>query len=321
MNRKWLSLLVAVLWPACCCFSQPYLYSESSSTYSNLTGATSINGGAVWSSFQSFNVPIGFSFQYMGNTYTSINIEGSGFTFFDLNYYFLLSPFTAKLKDKGTSSSASPLSYRLDGSQPNRILKIEWNNCGFQLDAASTANFQLWLYETSNIIESRTGPCTVVNAASAYNGNKFQGPVIGLFKYSSSTNCLYGHTVMGNAVNPNDSVFAGTANIFDYSMTGTPASGKVYRFDPLSSGIGDNKALSKEMEWQQEGKRIRACLAGAAVDGKATLRIFDLLGNQVFADGNYALCSPVELPGLCPGIYIAELLHDNCISRKKFPIH
>jgi hypothetical protein len=140
-------------------FSQPYFYMPALGTYQALSGETVFSSTTPWSPFQTFIVPLGFTFQYMGTNYTSIRVEGSGFTYFDANYYHLLNPFTVQLRDRGTSTptSLSPLSYKMEGSAPNRIGKIQWANCSFAGDTASNVNFQLWLFEGSNHVEVHMG--------------------------------------------------------------------------------------------------------------------------------------------------------------------
>lgn len=223
-----------------CLKAQPYQFSQSTSVYADLASPVSINGSTVWSSFQSFSVPIGFTFQFMGNNYSTIYIEGSGFCRFDANYYYLINPFTVALEDKGTSVSQSPLSYQLDGVSPSRILKIEWKNCGFSNDASGTANFQLWLYEGTNIIEVHTGSCSA--SAGAYSGNTNPGPAMGIYRFSSLSFCVYGIGLTGNPAAATDTeIINSNCDIFDYSLNGTPVSGNLYRFEPGSVSINEKE--------------------------------------------------------------------------------
>ena len=46
--------------------ARPYFFEQDSEPYVNLTGTTSINGATIWTPFQSFTVPIGFNFRFMG---------------------------------------------------------------------------------------------------------------------------------------------------------------------------------------------------------------------------------------------------------------
>jgi hypothetical protein len=293
--------------------AQPYSYQETSATYTPLAGATSINNGSVWSSFQSFTVPTGFPFTYMGTNFSTIHMEGSGFTRFDPNYFFMIMPFTAQLKDKGTSASLSPLSYQVSGTSPNRICKIEWSNCGFVNEATSTANFQLWLYETTNVIEIHIGPCTVNNPAQAYSGNGFPGPVCGLFQYTSLTDCSYGHTVMYTPPAENDSVFSGpNVSLFDYSLNGTPLANTVYRFTPDPNGIGEISPNTISVYPNPATDQLFIQTTSAV-----EIIIRDACGKIVRAERT-APGSSINIADLSPGLYIAEARIEDQVIRQTF---
>ncbi len=232
-------LLIICLFIALGFRAQPYFFQQTASTYLELTNPAVVSGPLPWTNFQPFNIPIGFPFNYMGNTYTSVNIEGSGFAFFDPSYYYCISPFTVQLRDVGTSSSLSPLSYQQTGNSPNRVCKIQWKNCGFQNDLSSSANFQLWLYETSNRIEVHIGPCAVVNPINAYQGNGSPGPVVGIFEYSNASNCSYSLSLYDLPAAALDTLRTGNISYFGISLNGTPASGVVYQFNPGQLGVGE----------------------------------------------------------------------------------
>jgi len=218
-----------------------YSFQKSTGTYSALSGATIVSGAAPWSPFASHTVPIGFTFNYFGINYSTIFCEGSGFCVFDPSFYFYtVHPFTVEMRDAGTGTpnSQSPISFKLEGIAPNRICKIQWQNCELKDDLGSFANFQLWLYETTNTIESRIGSCTINNAAAAFQDNGFDGPLIALYNTQGVNH--YGYCVQGS--NPNENLLTlntGTiANIFQNSMSAPPPDGATYRFSPGNpSGI------------------------------------------------------------------------------------
>lgn len=312
--RALFTFLVATFYTSIA-YSQPYTFTQSANSYANLVGATSINGNVVWGPFDSHTVPIGFTFQFMGNGYTTIYIEGSGFTRLDQNYFFLINPFTVALKDKGINSSLSPLTYKLEGSAPNRILKIEWSNCEFVNDLGSTANFQLWLYETSNIIESHIGNCTVNNPANAYSANGSNGPVIAIYQFQTVTTCIYGLALNGPSAAANDTLFQNTnVDIFDHSLSSTPVSGTVYRFSPLIAGI-DNIERKAELNIYPNPFEKFVLIQSSNPE------VFDILLYSV--DGKLVLKTksksnePVFLNELKPGIYFMEIQFYNKVIRRK----
>lgn len=63
--------------------------------------------------------------------------------------------------------------YKIDGTAPNRILKIEWKNrapYASDYPPSSKVSFQCWLYETSNVIEYRYGD---IELSSGYDWNYY----------------------------------------------------------------------------------------------------------------------------------------------------
>lgn len=119
------------------------------------------------------NVNIGFTFNYLGVNYTQarictngwISINLSGTTANDNSTLFsTTSPATtlAPWFDNLTVDGSSSLSYKTEGSAPNRIFTAEWKNVPtYRTGATSRINFQVKLYETSNIIEFQYGSLVV----------------------------------------------------------------------------------------------------------------------------------------------------------------
>lgn len=314
--------LKSILFAAMICrsatpFAQPYFFSQQTVPYSELTGTTSINNSTVWSSFQSFSVPIGFNFEFMGNSYSTIFIEGSGFARFDPSYYYLINPFTVALEDKGTSSSLSPLAYKLEGSSPSRVLKIEWNNCGYVNDASGIANFQLWLYETSNMIEVHIGTCNAI--PSAYSGNGDTGPAIGIYKFSSGIYCEYGIGLLENPAVVNDSIIQNAnADIFDFAVSSTPASGTVYRFTPGGVGLESNENNFTILIDQKQ------LVINSQNEFSAFIKLIvtDQTGRIIL---NEFISTPgsVDLNGLANGVYFCALISSEeiLITKKISLVH
>jgi hypothetical protein len=183
-----------------------------------LTNSTSVKNGQIWDNpGYNFTFPFGFSF-YNKQKFTA-KITETGMEFLNLTE---IDVFGAQLKDRGTNSSLSPISYVVVGAIGQRIAKIEWKNAGFNNGAASDfINFQLWLYEFDNKIEMRYGPGQVANNSAAFNGRS------GIFLdvYQEETSPFEVITLFGDPQNPSvDRSFA-----FVY-MQGFPADGTVYSF-------------------------------------------------------------------------------------------
>ena len=152
----------------------PYSFSKTTGTYQNLVGSTNLTAGFVWDD-TTFTIPLGFSFKWAldNRTLTSIVVDAGGMLYApdDVNSQFgfpiptkMIMAYQCDLVDRGTNTSQqamSPISYLTTGTAPNRICKIEYRNAGFFSDTLGldSTNFQIWLYEGSNIIEALINLC------------------------------------------------------------------------------------------------------------------------------------------------------------------
>jgi hypothetical protein len=225
-----------------------YTFSMTTGTYSNLTGAISVNNGELWDDAE-YKLPIGFSFQLydiiIDSLYFGLGYGGIVSSVIDSNYMaeYAIIPFEADLIDRGeiVGTSQSPISYTVEGAFGTRILKLEWNNAGFfeEGDVSGTLNdfinFQLWLYEGSNTIEFHYGPHMITDPDINYFGDP--GAIIGLTGF----NLLNAYLLSGPASNP---VVVDTLDV----ITGTPANGTIYRFQYNTNiGVDADHTLSSQV--------------------------------------------------------------------------
>jgi PKD repeat protein len=211
--------------------AQPtYAFTYSTGTYSDLTGATSLNNGQLWDDNDTL-IPIGFTFELYDQTFDSIHI--SDLVWFQLNGDYFIEAFFADFMDRGsgTGTSLSPKSFSLSGTAGNQILKIQWKNAGFlfeDLHAGTlndSVNVQLWLYENASTVEIHVGPNSVQKPNSSYNFA--EGPRTGLRTYFGEN-----LTVSGPADDP----------ILDTTvahLTGTPSDSGIYRFTRCVTPVAD----------------------------------------------------------------------------------
>lgn len=208
--------------------AQVYEFSKKNEAYTELNSSVKIFGDTLWDE-ESYLLPINFTFKFLNRTYQQVKLDGNGMlTFGDDTSKAYFIGFGADLSAKGTSSSLSPISFKLDTFNGFRILKIEYKNARFFSDAAvSNVNFQIWLYEYYNAIEVHIGACNTINDSLAYDG--YKGPTIGIFKPDTMlTTFLYSYALTGATDLP-------LAKAIDYvnreTLEGTPSSGTVYRFE------------------------------------------------------------------------------------------
>lgn len=147
---------------------------QNTNTFTNLT-KTNISeiSGNVDNGIYALPFPGGFTFAFNGKCYTSANVSLNGFLSFgaatlatdatpissSTAYEGVIAPYGNDLDLFPANGTSGNVGYVLQGSAPNRILKIQWGvkrhnstaSAG-QLEATTFA-FQVWLHETTNIID------------------------------------------------------------------------------------------------------------------------------------------------------------------------
>jgi len=115
------------------------------------------------------DVPLGFSFHYMGNAYTQARITTNGYVILNMtgsnsannNYLFTtdvpnttLAPWYDYLKADGTGF----IRYKSEGTSPNMVFTVEWYRLlTYPSTATSRIRFQLKLFESTRVIEFHYG--------------------------------------------------------------------------------------------------------------------------------------------------------------------
>lgn len=224
--------------------AQNYTFTRTTEAYADLVGTTSLNNNQLWDDDE-FSITLPYDINVNGLTFNSILVSDS-FIFNNTtsNINQIVSPYGTDFIDRGdiSGNSQSPLSYIIEGAVGNRITKIEFKNCGSYNDDSLSmfVNFQIWLYESSNIIEFRYGTSSVTDSLIFYNGQT--GGPIGITSLDYLTGDLSNtHLLVGNESNPTIS----TSNMMVF-INGTPAPNTVYRFTPtvLSANVFEKSTVS-----------------------------------------------------------------------------
>ncbi len=284
--------------------AQPYYFTQGTQTYSEETGGTSVNGTTVWSTAQAFWTPIGFSFTFMGNTYDSVKVEATGRIIFDNSHYYFFDGFAVYgLRDKGTSSSQSPITAHLTGSPGNRILKIQYKNATYTGDQTATVNFQVWLHESDNALELHMGPTTINNMSGAIGS----GGGSGVFNITSYSPLTYGYGLVGYgdpSATMSDSTISGTGvSTSAISVYPAPSNGDKLRYAlTTSSGVGENVVENVELIKSNDGSTV-------IINPKyqdLEYVIYDLKGSVIRA-GRLPSTLYVDVSNLKQGIYVIQV--------------
>jgi subtilisin-like proprotein convertase family protein len=266
-------------------------YSFSSSTGNSLdpmTGATTIVASNTSSGGTGDDTPtggqsIGFSFNYEGTNYTQYSVSPDG--------WILLGSATAtsQFTNSVTSTSNVPKIYPawddwatgsngnvkalVTGTAPNRILKIQWFvTIPRALSGSANSTFQLWLYETTNVIEFRYGTMgtptdgasggltgtTATNynsltfssnttSTSSANNSNLSSPASGrMYTFTPPSLVTYAWSPAGLVVSPSNASTATTALTADQAYTLTVSNGGCSVVANTTVTVSSNPAITAD---------------------------------------------------------------------------
>lgn len=213
-----------------------YVFTANQGTWSPVNGTPVILNGNGTDPLQdegyANNIPIGFTFNYLGANYTSVSASTNGFASFSnlASAFFsnnLLSgiaarPLLAPLWEDLSLASVTGLQYATTGGAGSRIFTLQWNNVRYDFGAgAPSISFQLRLHETSNKIEFIYNQ--LPSAVQDFSG----GASIGITDAATGAGNFL--SLSNSSAAPQVSSASATNNIVT-----RPASGQVYTFMPPS---------------------------------------------------------------------------------------
>ncbi|MBV9959844.1 MAG: VCBS repeat-containing protein, partial [Acidobacteria bacterium] len=218
-----------------------YSFTATSGNFTPLTGATtvSLSGGTLDEGYYN-NVPIGFTFNYDAQPYTSISASTNGWMVFNQalsnanSFNDLTSstprPIIAPLWDNLKIDATGSFSYLTEGVAGSRVFTAQWLNVVWNTGAAGPTNsFQVKLYEA-------TGEVQFVyrqEAAAANSGSASIGIT------SSGTGAGNYLSLNGTGASPTASSAAETTN-----LSTKPATGQIYTFSPPGNAPAPPTGLS-----------------------------------------------------------------------------
>jgi len=212
-----------------------YVFVASQGTYTSISGGTPAiltgNGtDPVQDEGYVNNIPIGFSFNYLGVNYNSISASTNGFASFstltsaffsnNLSSGTAARPLLAPLWEDLALTITTGLQYLTTGGSGNRIFILQWSNVLYDFGAgAASISFQLRLYEMTNKIEFIYSQLS--SAVQDFSG----GASIGITSAATGS----GSFLSLKSSNASPQVSADTAT---NTIVAKPASGQVYSFAP-----------------------------------------------------------------------------------------
>lgn len=204
-----------------------YSFSAQSGTFTEITGGTSV--GSVESDEDiSGAIPIGFAFDFCGNTYTDLIASSNGFLSFGAPTYavgfndiFALNDLKPALFPlwEDLNGDAGAAAYTTTGTAPNRVFTFQFKNWKWDWNAAGPViSFQVKLYETTNVIEY-----IYRQESNAVNGF-FIGATIGITDGQFVPEYI--------TINDASAAPVASSTTFTSGIATKPANGQIYRFSP-----------------------------------------------------------------------------------------
>ncbi len=283
--------------------------------YDSLTTGTTVSLTGD-DNFTNVSVPIPFQFAEVPQT--SINIctngfanFGTGSTAFGNNLSATTAPFNviAPFWDDLIFQPTSSVTTNVLGTAPNRVFVIQYNNVGlYPSTSAWRLNFQIRLYETTNIIEFSYG-----------------GTTPGTESFTASIGLKGAVGGPGNFIDAT----TGSTTVANNSIVQFPARGLKYRLIPGTPGFSNTKNLAerpKEFKLEQNypnpfNPTTTIQFAVPSVSD-VKLEVFNILGQKVASLVNRRMEAGLHTinfnaTNLSSGVYFYRLQAGNFVQTKK----
>lgn len=255
--------------------------------YTPLSSGTNISAGIVWE-FENWTIDMPFSFGLGGSSINKFHIffnsmmpasdtEGVLSTFIPFGVISMMD------RGNGTGTALSPIRHTIEGAAPSRVFKLEYWNAGVRsLDGpfipTDSLNLQVWVYETSGVVEFHYGDSYFADPAQVFDGD---GPIVAYIRDFDIDNDTFAkaYTLKGNPEAP-------VIDSVDYTddpflLDAMPAKGTVYRFAPKKEGssVGEKELLSRFSVYPT--KTAGNLYVRNSYDLKGRMELFSVTGQQV----------------------------------------
>lgn len=264
--------------------AQGYTFLKKTESYTPITGGASLKTSGVDTISPGFDVTI--DGVKSSDIYVATGVVGTKIPTQFKGFY-------ADLQD-GTST------YKVTGSAGNRIVKLQFTGIKFAHISwePDYVTFQIWIYEKDNALELHMGPSTITQPDLGYY-YQLGGPAIG-FK---------GMWLKGNESNPTTDTSSNTY------LTGTPASGNVYRFAPTAAGIGTTTGEKDNISLYPNPGNGIITIDIDKNDDKSYAIVYDITQREIQRQKLTNRTNRIDISQLQAGSYIINISNDDGIQR------
>lgn len=214
-------------------FLPSYSLEVEQEEYEPLSAPVILNPGIDSPGHDNYTLPLGFEFQFFGESLHSLRVTRSGIVFFGTDAEFI-APFFPEAELVSTSA----VGYELwtEGPCQRQIMIIEWKDLSLVCPdnrGGRTVSFQLWLYEEDSRLELRYGPQSKI-PTDGCTSNRYSrsGPRLRVSE-SEQMAIVMGTIDTPFLVQDEETLI----EVFDQKSLEIPPIGTVYRFLPTKDPV------------------------------------------------------------------------------------
>jgi hypothetical protein len=247
---------------------------------------------------------------YEGALFKNYGLSGAG------NAQAILGYNTWGLSNK----AGAQVRYKTEGLAPFRIFKVEWFKVGFE-DEPGTVSFQIWLYETTNVIQVHLGDQQVPDpSANFYNSiSPMIGVIVDLSILPNDQLVFgYAHFVQGSPTAPTDTVLVDWLMPADFDAPpfgceDVPQNGLVFTFTPQD--VTGTRSVATEKLTFFPNPASDQIILNESLSLSKRVQLIDLQGRIVQETELGAGDNVLRLaPDLTPGMYCLRCISGERIS-------
>lgn len=287
-----------------------YQFTKTTGTYANIAGGTSVSDGQ--------SVAIGFPFYHYGVRFDTmlVNLDGWAEPTSDVaNVRGTMAPFLTwceydpNFMDSGIRSKVS-------GSPGSRQFVVEWRSMAIDYPGTASpnsdhVNFQLVLFEGTNVFEFRYGSSLVTDLNGDFSGES--GPQIYHDIFSFNTFQERSFWLHDNVASPTTYIDYGEGD----PINGVPSNGTIYRFTPTTiSSVSDLQTAVDFSVFPNPASNAVTIVIDETMIG-ATATITDVAGRTVAAVNLTTVNRQLTTESFANGVYFVTVTDKEGRSTAK----